>query len=407
MYFLWKGEENLSKGDAPGESREGSAEEDQSPLQRPVPSPKKTPIVLVTPLQSIRRKLRPRRISPIKTEQVKKMAKQKKVAEKKPPCTLPGHLRTACMQGSSEESYQSTGGPRWTSDVRVEMNKKGLYKKHSIDHPLLQGFFHYLRVDLGNKRSKRGGKCLPVHALHGPQRAESVFCLEGGEDPTLQADSAQLLEESQEWFNLYFDHIRPVMLQGPRSGDDATAEGHFFISSTERPIHNPCNDLYRLILLSSDTLPRQQKSITACELRRTLSWRSVWLRTLLEKHDLDLLCPRAESRGVDASDGPPPKRARRDPYDCRSPQDERGVWASLDRPDRGGVRDQLTGRPTAKYLFFTSTQNKSMGLPGCSTFTDVWTSIASKIPTPMTTGRSSQSLCATTHGRRTSSMSRT
>lgn len=37
------------------------------------------------------------------------------------------------------------------------MTKKGLYKKHSIDHPqtILQGFFHFLRVDLGNRRSKQ------------------------------------------------------------------------------------------------------------------------------------------------------------------------------------------------------------------------------------------------------------
>ncbi|KAK7172410.1 hypothetical protein R3I93_004669 [Phoxinus phoxinus] len=53
------------------------------------------------------------------------------------------------------ESYQSTGGPRWTSEVRVEMTKKGLYKKHSIKHPLLEGFYHYLRVDLGNMKSKQ------------------------------------------------------------------------------------------------------------------------------------------------------------------------------------------------------------------------------------------------------------
>ncbi|KAK7157074.1 hypothetical protein R3I94_006973 [Phoxinus phoxinus] len=56
---------------------------------------------------------------------------------------------------SSEEYFQSTGGPKWTADVRVEMAKRGLYRKHSIDHPLLQGFFHYLRVDLGNTRSKQ------------------------------------------------------------------------------------------------------------------------------------------------------------------------------------------------------------------------------------------------------------
>ncbi|XP_016146086.1 uncharacterized protein [Sinocyclocheilus grahami] len=55
-----------------------------------------------------------------------------------------------------------------------------------------------------------------------------------------------------------------------------------------------------------------------------------------------------------------------------------------------GLKDKLPGRADAKYLFFTSTLNpcknlnnyfqdawKSMGLPGCPTFTDVRTSIAS------------------------------
>ncbi|XP_073672221.1 uncharacterized protein [Paramisgurnus dabryanus] len=53
-----------------------------------------------------------------------------------------------------EEYYQSNG-PRWSDDVRVEMAKKGLYKKHSIKHPLLEGFNQYLQVDLGNRKSKQ------------------------------------------------------------------------------------------------------------------------------------------------------------------------------------------------------------------------------------------------------------
>ncbi|XP_067271193.1 uncharacterized protein [Pseudorasbora parva] len=56
---------------------------------------------------------------------------------------------------SSDEYYQSNEGPRWRDEVRVEMTKKGLYKKHSIDHPLLRGFNHYLQVDLGNRKSKQ------------------------------------------------------------------------------------------------------------------------------------------------------------------------------------------------------------------------------------------------------------
>ncbi|XP_016334581.1 uncharacterized protein LOC107683004, partial [Sinocyclocheilus anshuiensis] len=56
---------------------------------------------------------------------------------------------------SSGEYFQSTEGPRWTSSVRVEMVKKGLYEKHSICHPLLKGFNEYLHADLGNKNSKQ------------------------------------------------------------------------------------------------------------------------------------------------------------------------------------------------------------------------------------------------------------
>ncbi|XP_056312301.1 uncharacterized protein LOC130223480 [Danio aesculapii] len=56
---------------------------------------------------------------------------------------------------SSGEYYQSTGGPKWTSSVRVEMVKKGLYNKHSIDHPLLAGFNKDLHIDLGHKNSKQ------------------------------------------------------------------------------------------------------------------------------------------------------------------------------------------------------------------------------------------------------------
>ncbi|XP_056312309.1 uncharacterized protein LOC130223490 [Danio aesculapii] len=56
---------------------------------------------------------------------------------------------------SSGEYYQSTGGPMWTSSVRVEMVKKGFYNKHSIDHPLLAGFNKYLLTDLGYKNTKQ------------------------------------------------------------------------------------------------------------------------------------------------------------------------------------------------------------------------------------------------------------
>ncbi|XP_052002628.1 uncharacterized protein LOC127657771 isoform X1 [Xyrauchen texanus] len=75
-----KGKEGLSEGDAPGQSGEGSATSRQEGL--PVPSPKNTTTVVISPLQSIRNKLRPRRISPINVEKVKKMAQLKNVNEK-------------------------------------------------------------------------------------------------------------------------------------------------------------------------------------------------------------------------------------------------------------------------------------------------------------------------------------
>ncbi|XP_073729781.1 uncharacterized protein [Misgurnus anguillicaudatus] len=74
-------------------------------------------------------------------------------AEREPPAVEPEEPEPASDE-NSEEYYQSNG-PRWTDDVRVEMVKKGLYKKHSIKHHLLDGFFHYLRVDLGNRKCKQ------------------------------------------------------------------------------------------------------------------------------------------------------------------------------------------------------------------------------------------------------------
>lgn len=112
--------------------------------------------------------------------------------------------------------YFSTEGPMWTTEVRVEMAKKGLYMKHSIDHPLLAGFNNYLHTDLGNKNSKQevnemseginekkkcvcvalvlcsavyfyvkcvisGGSSVQVHVLHGPHGAKPDVCPAGGE----------------------------------------------------------------------------------------------------------------------------------------------------------------------------------------------------------------------------------
>ncbi|KAL1268477.1 hypothetical protein QQF64_033840 [Cirrhinus molitorella] len=66
------------------------------------------------------------------------------------------------------------------------------------------------------------------------------------------------------------------------------------------------------------------------------------------------------------------------------------------------IKDKLPGGVDAKFLFFTSSPNpcknlnnyfqdawKSMGLPGCPTFTDVWTFIVSHLDTE-DPGRTSQ-----------------
>nr|XP_055049520.1 uncharacterized protein LOC129435035 [Misgurnus anguillicaudatus] len=315
---------------------------------------------------------------------------------------------------SSEECYQSIGGPKWTSEVRVEMNRRGLYRKHPIDHVLLQGFFQFLRVDLNNKRSKqevenvsrfmyymnskepellfvrdvekvrqyfnvlteaklakqtvlnywkslnrfmkytltstnlfikdkilydeckafieplngiRNGMSKQINkeltqkryhsygkekapadcvailnlaradflglvsklsrpksaTLHKDDRLLFLYYLEAivmlkllqrpgvvsnmtveewqgrkrsqngcsvavKEHKTAASQVAELplTAEQEHWFELYFEKIRPLMLQGPRSRDDTMAEEHFFISSSGRPIHNPSNDLCRL-----------------------------------------------------------------------------------------------------------------------------------------------------------------
>ncbi|XP_067271181.1 uncharacterized protein [Pseudorasbora parva] len=445
---------------------------------------------------------------------------------------------------SSEEYYQSSGGPNWTSDVRVEMGRKGLYKKHSIAHPLLQGFYVYLSVDLGNKRSKQevenvsrfmffmdpnepslsfvpevekvreyfnvlthtqlakqtvlnywkslkrfmrytitstslqskdktlymdckdfidpldgiragmskkvnkeltqkryrgyGKEKLPadcvaildlaktdflalIGKLQGPEAVsgellekrdrlliryylEAIImlkllqrpgvvtnmtveewqgrtrfpegsCIAVKEHKTAASQIAEvpLTTDQDLWFSLYFNHIRPVMLQGSRSGDDATAEGQFCVSSSGRPIHNPCNDLYRLhakykippvssgdarmaFETAAKNLPEVERNAVARLLGHTpeTAEKHYRMRTPADAFLAQRLvenitgktqseCAASTSRGqpvyvsdvpppkragsecaastsreqrVDASDSSPPIRARRDPYKC-------------------------------------------------------------------------------------------
>ncbi|KAI1898028.1 hypothetical protein AGOR_G00068080 [Albula goreensis] len=57
---------------------------------------------------------------------------------------------------SSVEQFQSSAAaPEQRSTARQRMTKAGLYKKHSLNHPLLKGFATYLRKDLANENYKQ------------------------------------------------------------------------------------------------------------------------------------------------------------------------------------------------------------------------------------------------------------
>ncbi|KAG9331070.1 hypothetical protein JZ751_020291 [Albula glossodonta] len=57
---------------------------------------------------------------------------------------------------SSGEPFQSSAAaPKQLFTARQRMAKAGLYKKHSLDHPLLKGFISYLKKDLANENYKQ------------------------------------------------------------------------------------------------------------------------------------------------------------------------------------------------------------------------------------------------------------
>lgn len=172
-----------------------------------------------------------------------------------------------------------------------------------------------------------------------------------------QVAEVPLTADQEHWFGLYFDQIRPMMLQGLRSGGDATTGGHFFVSSTGRPIHNPCNDLKRLhakynipAVSSGDArmafetaaknLPEVDRNAVARLLGHTpkTAEKHYRMRTPTDAFLAQRLLERiarktrhgsgastSKEQRVDAFDmlpypvsldGPPPKRARRDPCAC-------------------------------------------------------------------------------------------
>nr|XP_023668575.1 uncharacterized protein LOC111844373 [Paramormyrops kingsleyae] len=56
---------------------------------------------------------------------------------------------------SSGETFQVTREVQWPQTSRHMMQEKGLYRKHSLDHPLLKGFATYLEKDLLNENFKQ------------------------------------------------------------------------------------------------------------------------------------------------------------------------------------------------------------------------------------------------------------
>ncbi|XP_072563161.1 uncharacterized protein [Paramormyrops kingsleyae] len=56
---------------------------------------------------------------------------------------------------SSGEYFQVTREVQWPQTSRHMMQEKGLYRKHSLDHPLLKGFATYLEKDLLNENFKQ------------------------------------------------------------------------------------------------------------------------------------------------------------------------------------------------------------------------------------------------------------
>ncbi|XP_048828059.1 uncharacterized protein LOC125729431 isoform X2 [Brienomyrus brachyistius] len=59
------------------------------------------------------------------------------------------------VSDSSGETFQVTREVQWPQTSRQMMQEKGLYRKHSLDHPLLKGFATYLEKDLLNENFKQ------------------------------------------------------------------------------------------------------------------------------------------------------------------------------------------------------------------------------------------------------------
>ncbi|XP_072563142.1 uncharacterized protein [Paramormyrops kingsleyae] len=72
-----------------------------------------------------------------------------------PPESSEGEQTEDAHSASSGETFQVTQKVQWPQKTRQLMAEKGLYRKHSLDHPLLKGFATYLERDLQNENFKQ------------------------------------------------------------------------------------------------------------------------------------------------------------------------------------------------------------------------------------------------------------
>ncbi|XP_073803755.1 uncharacterized protein isoform X2 [Danio rerio] len=100
---------------------------------------------------------------------------------------------------------------------------------------------YYLEAVIMLKLVQRPGVVthMTVEDWEGRSRIENGVCV------AVKEHKVPLSHEQELWFDLYFNEVRPVMLQENRTGDDVAADS-FFVSSSGRSIYDPSNDLKRL-----------------------------------------------------------------------------------------------------------------------------------------------------------------
>ncbi|XP_073804721.1 uncharacterized protein isoform X1 [Danio rerio] len=201
---------------------------------------------------------------------------------------------------------------------------------------------YYLEAVIMLKLVQRPGIVthMTVEDWEGRSRIENGVCV------AVKEHKVPLSHEQELWFNLYFNEVRPVMLQENRTGDDVAVDS-FFVSSSGRSIYNPSNDLKRLhdkYSLPSVTCGDAQRAFEAAaqnlsEVERNVAAERNYMRRtssdpFLALSVLDQLAGKTPQRSSRASccetrvdeqtayktleqfcpvtlEGPPPKRSRR------------------------------------------------------------------------------------------------